>query len=109
MNTLSTQKIKVLDCTLRDGGYYNQWDFESSCAKDLVHALSQTGVSIVELGYKSGVTNGFYGIFKYCAESQLAFLSEYPNLQFAFMLDVKEFVCDNGKLNVQSIEKIIRP
>ena len=27
MNT-SNKKIKILDCTLRDGGYYNNWNVE---------------------------------------------------------------------------------
>ena len=25
---MNNNKIKILDCTLRDGGYYNNWDFD---------------------------------------------------------------------------------
>ncbi len=25
--------IKILDCTLRDGGYYNNWDFKKKTSK----------------------------------------------------------------------------
>ena len=27
-------KIKILDCTLRDGGYYNNWDFSNDLVND---------------------------------------------------------------------------
>ena len=27
-------KIKILDCTLRDGGYYNNWDFSKEIVND---------------------------------------------------------------------------
>lgn len=44
-------KIKILDCTLRDGGYVNDWDFGDNEAKDIVNLISKTGVEYVELGF----------------------------------------------------------
>ncbi len=32
-------KIKLLDCTLRDGGYYNQWDFPRDLVKRYLKAM----------------------------------------------------------------------
>lgn len=44
-------KIHVLDCTLRDGGYVNDWKFGDDNAKEIVSELSLTGVEYVEVGF----------------------------------------------------------
>lgn len=44
-------KIQVLDCTLRDGGYVNDWQFGDKNAQEIVRLLSQTGVDYVEVGF----------------------------------------------------------
>jgi 4-hydroxy 2-oxovalerate aldolase len=45
------KKIDVLDCTLRDGGYCNDWLFGDEGAKDVVRQLSTTGIDYVEVGF----------------------------------------------------------
>lgn len=45
------KKIQVLDCTLRDGGYVNDWAFGAETINDIRHALARTGVKIAELGF----------------------------------------------------------
>lgn len=45
------QKIKVLDCTLRDGGYVNDWNFGYSNIQDIVSGLSASSIDLVELGF----------------------------------------------------------
>jgi len=44
-------KIKVLDCTLRDGGYCNQWQFGFDNIKTIVHGLTESGIDIIECGF----------------------------------------------------------
>lgn len=44
-------EIKLLDCTLRDGGYLNNWDFGKDAVWDITDQLSDTGVEIVEVGF----------------------------------------------------------
>ena len=44
-------KISILDCTLRDGGYINQWKFEDKHIIDIVKSLSNSKVDIIECGY----------------------------------------------------------
>ena len=43
--------IKVLDCTLRDGGYVNNWKFPLNQVVRILQSLEQSKVDIVELGY----------------------------------------------------------
>lgn len=44
-------RIQVLDCTLRDGGYCNQWKFGYENAKKIISSLVNAGVEIIECGF----------------------------------------------------------
>lgn len=44
-------KINLLDCTLRDGGYLNDWNFGEQAINDIVHTLETTKVEMLELGF----------------------------------------------------------
>ena len=46
-------KINIIDCTLRDGGYYNNWDFSNKLVNDYLKSISETGIRYVELGFRS--------------------------------------------------------
>lgn len=48
---MSRCEIKILDCTLRDGGYVNHFDFGEETARQIVTALSSAGVEYVEVGF----------------------------------------------------------
>lgn len=43
--------ISLLDCTLRDGGYLNDWNFGRDAIADIIARLSHSGVEILELGF----------------------------------------------------------
>lgn len=45
------KQIQVLDCTLRDGGYVNNWEFGEDTILAVRHALAKAGVEIAELGF----------------------------------------------------------
>ena len=44
--------MKLLDGTLRDGGYYNNWDFSLKIANDYLEALGNTDIDYIELGLR---------------------------------------------------------
>ncbi len=44
-------KIKILDCTLRDGGYVNDWDFGFQKSKIIVDLLNKAKIDYIELGF----------------------------------------------------------
>lgn len=44
-------EIKILDCTLRDGGYINNWEFGKSVIDDTIEKLTETNVEIFEIGF----------------------------------------------------------
>lgn len=53
--------IKLLDCTLRDGGYYNAWDFPVDLVHQYLEAMQAASVDVVELGFRSLKNAGFKG------------------------------------------------
>jgi len=44
-------EIKLLDCTLRDGGYLNDWEFGNSNIINIFERLVSAGVDIIETGF----------------------------------------------------------
>ena len=65
------EKIKVLDCTIRDGGLINDHDFSDKFVRDTYRALSGAGVDYMEIGYKNSMklfSNEKYGKWKFCQD-----------------------------------------
>lgn len=50
-------KIHILDCTLRDGGYCNEWHFGFDNTVKILDGLVEAGVDIIECGF---ITNKTY-------------------------------------------------
>lgn len=44
-------EITLLDCTLRDGGYINDWCFGKNVIKDICNKLSESKMDIIEIGF----------------------------------------------------------
>jgi 4-hydroxy 2-oxovalerate aldolase len=45
--------IEVLDCTLRDGGYVNDWDFGKKNIQKVVDKLTEANLDLIECGFLS--------------------------------------------------------
>lgn len=43
--------IKVLDCTLRDGGYMNHWAYGADVARGIISGVAAAGVEYIEIGF----------------------------------------------------------
>jgi len=43
--------LKLLDCTLRDGGFVNDWRFGNLTIRSLVSRLDNAGIDIIECGF----------------------------------------------------------
>ena len=49
-------KINILDCTLRDGGFTNDWQFGNAHIKGIIAGLTDSAVDFVEVGYLQNIT-----------------------------------------------------
>ena len=97
----------ILDCTLRDGGYYTNWEFEDDLVKEMVQVLNLSEVDYIELGYKSPLPGGR---FRKCNDNfilQLLKNVSYDS-RLAFMIDAKDFI-ENDKVNKRLLLDVIKP
>ncbi len=69
------EEIKVLDCTIRDGGLINNYQFSDDLVKAVYRAACDSGVDIVELGKKLAVSEEYnkeeYGKWNFCSDDDL--------------------------------------
>lgn len=78
--------MKILDCTLRDGGNSNNWQWPEPIFKQIVESL-QPHVDIIEIGYRRPGKTGF----EYCDDGYIDKVlgQKYDNL--AIMIDYKDY------------------
>lgn len=86
--------MNLLDCTLRDGGYYNSWDFSEPVIHQYLVAMQAAGVNIVELGLRSLKNNGFNGACAYTTDDFLRSLPLPDALTIGVMVNASELVGD---------------
>ncbi len=84
--------MKLLDCTLRDGGYYNSWNFSEALVTDYLAAIRQSGIDYIELGFRNFPKKTFLGAYAYTSEEYLNALSLPDNIQYAVMVDAKSIL-----------------
>lgn len=99
--------VNVLDCTLRDGGYCNQWKFGKKNQKKIVSGLIESGVEIVECGFLTNKVIYDENISKYVEVKDV--ISVIPNERrkriFVVMLNYGEYdlnelpQCDEGTID----------
>lgn len=90
----------LLDCTLRDGGYYNSWNFRESLINDYLKAMQAAGVDYVELGLRSLINNGFKGACAYSTDDFVRSLQIPEGLQLGVMVNAVELVGEKPLVNV---------
>ena len=90
-------ELKVLDCTIRDGGLCNDHAFEDGFVKAVYDACVAAGIDYMELGYKSSqriFARDSFGVWKFCEEADLRrVVGDNPTpLKLAAMIDAGK--CD---------------
>lgn len=48
---MNSSRVKILDCTLRDGGFVNNWRFGHECIINTMGRLDRAKIDIIEVGY----------------------------------------------------------
>jgi 4-hydroxy 2-oxovalerate aldolase len=85
------EEIKVLDCTIRDGGLINNWDFSDKFVKAVFTALEKSGIDYMEIGYKACkkiISPDGVGKWRFCDEDAIKpFISE-TKMKMAAMVDI---------------------
>jgi 4-hydroxy 2-oxovalerate aldolase len=87
---------KLLDCTFRDGGYYNEWDFAPALVNDYLAAMAAAQVDVVELGFRFLQNRGFKGPCAFTTDEFLDGLDIPPSLTVAVMMNGSDLCTDIG-------------
>jgi len=67
-------EIKLLDCTIRDGGLINKWQFSDELVRATYQAVCEAGVDYMEIGYKASddmFDPKEYGKWRFCREDDV--------------------------------------
>ncbi len=85
-------EIKVLDCTIRDGGLVNAHQFDDSFVRTVYRTCVEAGVDYMEVGYKNSdkiFAPSKHGAWKFCKEDDVRrAIGEEPNtVKLSAMID----------------------
>jgi len=86
-------EIKVIDCTVRDGGLMNKWMFDDEFVRKVYLANAAAGIDYMEIGYlssESAFSRDEFGPWKFCAESDLKKIigDEEKKIKLSVMADI---------------------
>lgn len=81
--------MKILDCTLRDGGYYTNWDFDNSIVDTYIKSINNLPIDYIEIGYRNNPSNEYLGKFGYTPLSVIKEIRHKSNKKLDIMLNEK--------------------
>ena len=90
MLTSHQNNLLFLDCSLRDGGYYTNWDFEESLVNEYFEAMNHLPVDYIEIGYRSKTGKEYAGAFYYLPLFVLEACKNKTSKKIAIILNEKE-------------------
>lgn len=83
--------VKLLDCTLRDGGYYTNWNYSDRTIREYFRYLNKLPIDYAEIGYRSLRSDEYLGELFYTPLYILQAARELmPGIRKAIMLDEKD-------------------
>lgn len=94
--------MKILDCTIRDGGYYTNWDFEREHIMTYLSTFNKLPVDYIEIGYRNPALKGYNGEYYYCPPQTLQFIKQYSKKKLAVILNEKS-------VRVEILDQILDP
>lgn len=107
------EQIKVLDCTIRDGGLMNNHDFDDRFVRAVFKAVSEAGIDYMEIGYKNSrklFPGDKYGAWKFCSDEDILKVTDgIPSkTKISVMVDVDRVDMADIKLKKDSPVDMIR-
>jgi 4-hydroxy 2-oxovalerate aldolase len=96
------EQIRVLDCTIRDGGLVNKHQFSFDFVREVYQALAAAGVDYMEIGYKNSrdmFSKDEYGPWKFCDDADILQITD--GIQTKMKISV---MADVGRVDMSSIK-----
>ena len=86
----------IIDCTLRDGGYYNSWDFPIDMVNDYLVSMKEADINLVEIGFRFLTNDGFKGAFAFSTDNYLKTLKIPKNIFLGVMVNGSDLYTEIG-------------
>ncbi|AXJ01698.1 4-hydroxy 2-oxovalerate aldolase [Cyclonatronum proteinivorum] len=99
--------MKLLDCTLRDGGYYTNWDFSKETVKTYFEAFNHLPVEYLEVGYRSNPMKGYLGEYFYCPVPVLQQIKSLSNKKLVIILNEKDVRAEDAEPLLKPIAGLV--
>lgn len=99
--------FKILDCTLRDGGYYTDWDFAPNVVNTYLDAINALPIDYIEVGYRNNPDKTYMGEYGYCPVSSLRRIRERCTKKIAVMINEKNSRVEDLPYLVAPIEGVV--
>jgi len=93
--------MKLLDCTLRDGGYYTKWDFNKELVDSYINCIDKLPIEYIEIGYRSLEANEYLGEYFYLTLTTIKNVKSKTSKKLAIMLNAKD--CNN----IENIDNLL--
>jgi 4-hydroxy 2-oxovalerate aldolase len=104
--------MQLLDCTIRDGGYVNDWKFTDEQVRECYLSCSNSNVDYMEIGfrnYKKSVFLNKYGPTFFCEEEYLnRVIGDINGCKIAIMVTINEFDMKDFVPKIESKISMIR-
>ena len=93
---MKNPNLKILDCTLRDGGYYNNWNFDIKNAYKYLKSSYSANIDIIEIGFKFFEKNKNYGSFAFVDSKLMKRIPKNRKTKIAIMINADDFLKIKG-------------
>lgn len=80
---------RIFDATLRDGGYYTNWDFDNETVDAYIKAMNALPIDYLELGYRNNPSKEYLGKYGYCPVNVLKHIRATSTKKLDVMLNEK--------------------
>ena len=81
--------VTLVDCTLRDGGYYNDWDYSNELITHYVDSMVRAGVDVIEMGFRQLKADKYLGPTAWTTDAFLQQLNIPSSITVAVMMNAK--------------------
>ena len=94
---MKKKELNFLDCTFRDGGYYNNWDFSPQLIQIYLNQISQTSIKYVEIGFFTLKKKNTFGLTSNIDKKFFNKIKIPENLNIGLMINASELISKNQK------------
>lgn len=107
------EDIKVMDCTVRDGGLMNKWQFSDKFVKTVYESCVEAGIDYMEIGYlssESAFDRKEVGPWKFCEQKDLKRIvgDKTTSIKLSAMADIGRIDFDDIPLASDSVLDMVR-